>query len=144
MVGLCWWDSFDDLIVFLRNKEIITLSKACLQRVHLSSTFRHRIYRSVEDPESVNARVFLAGYMIAYRPTYVFESMGALENALFEAAVPLLESFQKIMDTVRHSPFQSISLELTRNFPKQLFTYFRQFKVYFSFSLYLLFFLPSL
>ena len=128
-------DSFDDLIVFLRNKEVIAVGKACLQRVHLSSTFRHRTLTRALAPDSVNVRVFLAGYMIAYCPTHVFESMGPLENALLEAAVPMLESFQTIIDAVRNSPqrnFSSAPPELTRDFPEQLFEYLRRFKVVFS------------
>ena len=81
-------DSFEDLIVFLRKKEIIAITKACLQRVHLSCTFRHHI--QYQTNEKVNVRVFLAGYMIAYCPTHVFESMGVLEHALLNAASPLL------------------------------------------------------
>ena len=105
--------------------------------MHLSSTFRHRTLTRALAPENVNVRVFLAGYMIAYRPTHVFESMGALENALLEAAGPLLESFQTIIDAVRNSPqrsFSSAPPELTRDFPEQLFEYLMRFKVAFCTS----------
>ena len=120
--------SFEDLIVFLRKKEIIAIAKACLQRVRLSCAFRHRM--RAPPPHNVNFRVFLAAYMIAYRPTHVFESMGALENALLEAAGPLLESFQTIIDAVRNSQqFSAVPPELTQDFLAQLFEYLKCFKV---------------
>ena len=102
--------------------------------MHLSSAFRHRTLTRALAPETVNARVFLAGYMIAYRPTHVFESMGALEHALLEAAGPLMETFQNIVDAVRNSRQRCFSLlppELTQNFPEQLFEYLVRFKVAF-------------
>ena len=100
--------------------------------MHLSSALRHCTLNRALARETVNTRIFLAGYMIAYRPTHVFESMGPLENALLEAAVSMLESFQTIVDAVRNSPqrtFSSAPPELTRDFPEQLFEYFRRFEV---------------
>ena len=94
--------SYENLLVFIHNKEVIAVSKACaplvdfplsplLQRVHLSSTFRHRTLPRAQAPENVSVRVFLAGYLVVYHTSQVFENMGALENALLEAAVPLME-----------------------------------------------------
>ena len=124
-------DSFEDLIVFLRKKEIIAITKACLQRVHLSCTFRHQIQHQTD--EKVNVRIFLAGYMIAYRPTHVFESMGVLEHELLNTAGPLLETFHSIIDAVRNSKqFSKVPSDLTRNFPAQLFEYLKCFMVCFS------------
>ena len=109
------------------------MARALLQRVHLSSTFRHRTLVQALAPNSVNTRVFLAGYMIAYRPTHVFESMGALEQGLFEAAGPVLESFQSIIDAVHNSPtrdFQSVPSALTRDFTGLLFEFLDRFKAW--------------
>ena len=119
--------------MFLRDKKTIAIAKALLQRVHLSSTFRHRTPVRAPAPDSVNTRVFLAGYMIAYRPTHVFESMGALEQRLFDAAGPLLESFQSIIDAVHSSPtrdFQSVPCALTLGFTELLFEYLERFKAW--------------
>lgn len=120
-------------MVFLREKKIISVSKACLQRIHLLCTFRHGSPSKALTPENVNVRVFLAGFMIAYRPTHVFESMGALEHALLEAATPLLTTFQKICDTIRSSPgrcFQDVSPDLTKDFATLLFEYLKRFKAW--------------
>ena len=78
-------------------------------------------------------RVFLAGFMIAYRPTHVFESMGALEHELLEATTPLLATFQKIVDCIRSSAghsFQDVPHELTKNFPTMLFEFLKRFKAW--------------
>ena len=76
-------------------------------------------------------RVFLAGFMIAYRPTHVFESMGALEHALLEAATPLLSAFQKIYTCIiRNGSFDAVPHELTKDFPTLLFEYLKRFKAW--------------
>jgi hypothetical protein len=49
---------------------------------------------------AVADRVFLAGYMVAYRPVNVFEEMGKLESELLQAAVPLLETFESILEAI--------------------------------------------
>jgi hypothetical protein len=76
-------------------------------------------------------RVFLAGFMIAFRPTHVFESMGQLEQALFESAVPLITNFQRIVECVASGgSFQVVSPELTCQFPTMLFEYLKRFKAW--------------
>ena len=123
--------SFESLVVLLREKPIIQTMSNILQRVHLLSTFRHGSPSKALTPENVNVKVFLAGYMIAYRPTHVFESMGALETALLEAATPLITTFQKICAVVKQGRgFQAVSPELTKDFPTMLFEYLKRFKAW--------------
>ena len=125
--------SFESLVVFLREKDTIAVTKACLQRIHLLCTFRHGSPSKALAPENVNVKVFLAGFMVAYRPTHVFESMGALEQALLEAAAPLLTTFHNICACIRSSPgrsFQDVPHELTRDFPAMLFEYLKRFKAW--------------
>eukprot|EP00291_Cryptomonas_curvata_P026192 CAMPEP_0172174800 /NCGR_PEP_ID=MMETSP1050-20130122/13871_1 /TAXON_ID=233186 /ORGANISM="Cryptomonas curvata, Strain CCAP979/52" /LENGTH=643 /DNA_ID=CAMNT_0012846827 /DNA_START=422 /DNA_END=2354 /DNA_ORIENTATION=- len=84
-------------------------------------------------PENVNVRVFLAAFMIAYRPTHVFESMGALEQSLFESAMPLLTTFERIIQCIRSSAkrsFQEVPPDLTEGFPTMLFEYLKRFKAW--------------
>ena len=88
--------SFEELVVFLRSKQVISFTKQALRRIHMVCTFRHGSPSRSISPENINVRVFLAAYMIAYRPGQVFETMGPLENALFDAAKPLLEKFEAI------------------------------------------------
>ena len=126
--------SFEHLVVFLREKHIIAISKACLQRIHLLCTFRHGTLCRTLAPENVNVRVFLAAFMIAYRSTHVFEGMGQLEQSLLESAIPLLERFQQICDSLRKGDppvgFAGVSETLTREFPEMLFEYLKRFKAW--------------
>ena len=140
---LCFWGSFESLVVHLREKETIRIAKAMLQRVHLLCTLRHGSPPRALAPENVNVRVFLAGFMIAFRPTHVFESMGELEGALLNAATPLMEKFQGIIHCLlgktsgpsvapqplpRH--FSEIQHALTDRFPFMLYDYLVRFKAW--------------
>ena len=123
--------SFENLVITLREKRVIAISKACLQRIHLLTTFRHGSPPRALAPENVNVRVFLAGYMIAYRSTHVFESMGALEHALLDAATPLLEKFQQICSVIREKKaFSEVPHGLSCDFPTMLFEYLKRFKAW--------------
>ena len=131
MATLILLHSFEALIIFLREKLTIAVVKKCLQRVHLLSTHRHGSPPRALAPEHVNVRVFLAGFMIAFRPTHVFDSMGTLEQALFESAVPLITNFQRIVECVASTgSFQAVSTELTCQFPTMLFEYLKRFKAW--------------
>jgi len=118
-------------VLFLREKKVIAVTKACLQRIHLMSTFRHGSPPRALAPENVNVRVFLAGFMIAYRSTHVFESMGPLEHALLEAATPLLTKFQQICSLIREKKaFGAVPPGMTHDFPTMLFDYLKRFKAW--------------
>ena len=57
---------FDEVVSYLREENVIAATKACPQRVHLLTTFRHGSPApTVLIPEYVNVRVFLEGFMIA-------------------------------------------------------------------------------
>ena len=129
----CILNSFEALVVHLREKPVIAATRDCLQRIHLLSTFRHGSPSRALSPENVNVRVFLAGYMIAYRPTHVFESMGTLETALYDAARPLLVAFEQICGSIQSSPnhsFEEVPHELTKDFPIILFEFLKRFKAW--------------
>lgn len=70
--------------------------------------------------------VFLAAFMIAFRPSQVFESMGALEKELLEASVLLLTKFQFILDCV----VRTGSANHTEGFLGVLYEYLRRFKAW--------------
>jgi hypothetical protein len=108
------------------------VAKASLQRIHLLTTFRHGSPRNALAPENVNVRVFLAAYMIALRPTHVFEAMGPLEQALHEAALPLLIKFEQIATQIISSPngFQDVPHDITDGFPTMLFEFLKHFKAW--------------
>jgi hypothetical protein len=123
--------NFELLVVFLREKSIISATKACLQRIHQLCIIRHGSQNS--ENINVNVRVFLASFMIAYHPTSVFEDIGTLEKALIEATIPLLTTFQNICKIIRISAkhsFQDVPYELTKDFLTMLFEYFKRFKAW--------------
>jgi uncharacterized protein YjiS (DUF1127 family) len=125
--------SFEALVIALRERPLISAAKAALQRMHLLATFRHGSPSKSLTPENVNVRVFLAAYMIADRPTHVFETMGALEQALFESAAPVLNEFHAMCDALMRAPFkhfQMVPSALTKDFPTTLFEYLRRFKAW--------------
>jgi hypothetical protein len=71
--------------------------------------------------------------MIAYRPNQVFESMGTLEQALYESAVSLLTTFQRIIQCIRSASmrcFQEVPYDLTQGFPGMLHQYLQRFKAW--------------
>jgi hypothetical protein len=79
--------------------------------------------------DNVNVKVFLAVYMIAHRPTHVFESMGKLEHELPDAATPLLAALGQIFDCLHtQKEFGKVSHEMTKDFPTLLFNCVRTFK----------------
>ena len=123
--------SFEDLVVFLREKTTLEVSKAALQRIHLLCTFRHGSPINTNAREKVNVRLFLADYMIAFRPTHVFESMGLLEQALLDIATPFIATFQKIADDItKRESFSKVPTETTKDFTTMLFEYLKRFKAW--------------
>lgn len=122
--------SFEALVVFLREKNIIAVSKACLQRIHCLCIRRHGTPCRSLTPEIVNVRVFLAAFMIAYRPTHVFESMGELEQSLLESAGPLIEALEGICGSLRGQGFASVPSTLTVGFTPMLFEFLKRFKAW--------------
>jgi len=120
--------SFEALVVFLREKKVIAVTKACLQRIHYLCTLRHGAPPNALAQREVNARVFLAGFMIAYKPVNVFESMGTLEQALFDVTVPLIRSFERICNAILEGKsFAEVPHELTNGFCSLLFDYLKRF-----------------
>ena len=69
--------------------------------------------------------------MIAIRPSHVFESMGPLENSLFESATSLVQTFQGILDAVSQlGMMQRVPSDLTAKFPPMLAEYLKRFKAW--------------
>ena len=76
-------------------------------------------------------RVFLAGYLIAIRPTHVFEGMSPLAQSVFDAAGPLVHALEAIARAVVASgSFQRVDPALTAGFSAMLFTYLRCFRAW--------------
>ena len=121
--------SFTALTAFLREKKVICGTKACLQRVHLLCSFRH----GSQARGLVNVRVFLASYMIVHFSSNVFETMGELEQRVFDAAVALLEAFERICGAISRS-FQDVPEAMSRVFQPVLFEYIEHFNAWKAFD----------
>ena len=112
----------------LREKTTIADTKKCLLRFNTLCARRHG---NAAAPETVNVRVFLAAYMIAYRPSHVFESMGPLEQRLFESSIPLLTAFHRIAaDVIATKSFQGAAADITAAFQGLLHDYLKDFKAW--------------
>ena len=118
--------SFESLVAFLRTMPVIDITKKCLHRIYLLSTLT---CESSIDYSYVNVRIFLSSYMIAYYPTYVFESMEPLEQKLFDVAVPLTVKFENICNIIKSSEYHSF-LELSKDFIIVLHEYLKRFKAW--------------
>ena len=106
----------------------MAVSKSCLQRIILLSKIRHGSPSIFLKPEIIS--VFLAGFVIANRPTQLLDGMSTLEQALHGSAKPLLTVFEKICAHIQSSParsFQEVPHELTKDFLTVLFEYLKRF-----------------
>jgi hypothetical protein len=121
--------SFKSLLLFLRDKATVSITKTCLQRVHQLSFFRHGSPpKHASSPVMVNTRVFLAAYTIVFHPARVFPVVGPREDALRRAAAPLLEAFHGLLDAIgAKGSFQAIPPELSRDFTALMDAYLERF-----------------
>jgi hypothetical protein len=115
----------------LREKHTIAKTRKFLQRIHCLCALRHRNDANRDRTDKVNVRVFLAAYMIAFRPTHVFESMGTLEQRLFESSIPMLTAFHRIVeDVISTKSFQGATPDITATFQGLLYEYLKNFKTW--------------
>ena len=86
------------------------------------------------DPKNINVRVFLAAYMITYRPTYVFEDVAnPLAQALLESSAKVLNAFHAIVRCIesgRTRSFQDVPHDLSVDFETLLYEYLKAFKAW--------------
>ena len=116
--------SYAAVMVSLSEKNNIKIAKKCLQRVNILTSIRH----GSDEIQPVNAKEFLVSLMIRYHPAHIFESIGHLENQLIEATAPLLMVFDEILRIIQSTgSFQSVSGEVTKEFPALLKMYFKRF-----------------
>lgn len=117
--------------MFLREKSTIAAAKALLERVHHSTTILHGNPPNA-DGFTVNVRVFLAMYMIALRPSHVFEDLDTLARSLLDAAKRLLQCFESIISQIleRNLTVFCVDLNLRSEFASLLFDYLAKFKAW--------------
>jgi hypothetical protein len=115
--------SFETLVPYLRDETVLSATKACVQRVQMLCSRQEPLRRDV------HIRVFLTAYMIAHFPTHVFETVGELETALIQCAVPLVAHFHQICESIR-TEGRFVSSDLTDGFPVLLCNFMDRFKAW--------------
>ena len=137
--------TFDELKSELCKRSVVQAGKACLMRIHQLAVLHSRAQpnvRAVGEPRvnvravgapSVNVRVVMAAYTVAYRPTHMFRTMGALEMALYNSARALIEAFEGICEHIvnsEHHSFAEVPAGLKERFPTLLLEYIGHFNAY--------------
>ena len=93
---------FETLTAHLRRESTLRVARPCIGEV----------------VGECNPRIFLAAYMIAYKPNSVFEVMDDLAKALFDASGPMLSVFEGILNEsrVKDAAFEAMTAEYFTRF----------------------------
>ncbi len=109
---------------------MLKVAKQCLYRIHLR-TRKHSPTPAVSVETPVNVRVFLAAYMIVYKPEHVFEFNDMLEHNLWRAAAALLEALDAVLSHVhRTGTYVDAPKDATASFSKLLHDYLAAFRAW--------------
>lgn len=124
--------SFQELVDYLRQREIVTAAKDILERVH---SICDRVIpfedRGRHQEASVNVRVFLASELITRYSDRVFESTTELVTDLKHSAVDARRTFFEICKQLRDGVRASdLPRDLLSQFPRHLFKYLAAFKAW--------------
>ena len=123
--------SFPVMVVFLREKYVIAIAKQFLERLHRRCTYKYGSPPKALEPENVNVRVVLSAYMIAVQPAQVFDSMGVLEQSLYESAVVLTTDMEHLArDIVRRGAPCLFDSDKAKSFPIVIFEFLKRFKAW--------------
>jgi hypothetical protein len=127
---------FDALTAFLNDKSVIAATRGALQRVHFLVTCLHGSPPRSLAPENVNVRVVLAGFMLGFRPTQVFETMTPAAEAVQASAIKLLTCFHRICTAVllpdnRRKHFgKKMDYALSKQLSLEIYDFLRLFKIW--------------
>ena len=119
------------MVIFLREPCLIQVTKLLLQRIHMLTDFLHRPGPGESNPPSIQVRVFLASFMIAYKQSHVFEEMKELETTLLGSAkvfVELIEHIARLI--IEQGSFSNIPKDTTANFSTCLFKFLKDFNAW--------------
>ena len=85
-----------------------------------------------DEAKLINVRVYLAGFMMSFHASHVFEDVDdTLAKNVRDCAIPLLHSFQKIVAcVVRDGSFARVPPEFTEGFFPMIVDYFHHFKLW--------------
>lgn len=125
--------TFDDLSMRLRGVPLIKTMKLILYRVCVLTAEGVRTCPGSGETNTINVRVFLASFMIAYHPRSVFERVRQLETELIDASIKMLAVFDAIclaiIDTHGDS-FNKKPDDEALTFPGVLHAYLKAFEAW--------------
>lgn len=125
--------SYESLVVFLKEKQILSASKVLFQRIHKLCILRHG--NNNTSIKIVNIGEYLVAFIIACHHNYVFQEINTLENALIEVSIQMLTTFENICNIIHTSAkhnFQDVPYEFTKDFIEILskyLKYLREWKI---------------
>ncbi len=118
-------------MVFLRETHIIQVARHFVLRLQYSCLFLYGTQALIPTPKDTNIRVVLAAYMIASEPLKVFESIGALEQPLYESATVLTAKLELLAERLQQTgTFYLISADLAESFQPVLTEFLKRFKAW--------------
>jgi len=107
---------------------VLAVTRHCVRRLHILAVHRHGSPSEAFRPDSMNVRVFVTTFMIAFHSATMFESMGVLERSLSDAAARLLDIFFSICKQLRAlKAFRHVPAQATLDFVPALWDFVKLF-----------------
>jgi hypothetical protein len=126
--------SYDDLASLLHKTERIKVMKRILHRVCVLTADGARYIPNPDmNTGKINVRVFVASFLIVYHPTRVFDSVNDVESKLRDAAIEMLNVFEKLTTAIRalgKGGDMSDIVAKALSFPLALNTYIKAFNTW--------------
>jgi hypothetical protein len=128
---------FQDLIAFLRRRDVVDSAKLLLERLCALSTLVHGAPKETLRTAHSNfymTRVFLSAHMLHLHVKEVFSSIGSVEMNVIRSVREMLSAFDELVLAIQGSKSffdkRVPSAELCRRFNACLAQYFADFKVW--------------
>lgn len=116
--------TFDELYLFLKDKEVINITKKCLDRIHLIYNY---LYPNSINIKNLKLGMYISAYMIVYKTSYIFEKMNKIDQELYNSSLIFIQMFEKICNKILNSNNKNIYKELPNNFNFILFDHSEKF-----------------
>lgn len=118
---------FEDLSARLREDEVINCTVDFLFRIIQLCNWRRGQQPLITG--TVNAKIFLASFMIAARPHHVFETIGDLEQKVMDASEPMIECFHNTATALASKQtWPEVKKDAAKHLCARLCQYLRTFK----------------
>lgn len=121
--------SFEKLLLFLQEKEVLHITRACLQRLHLRCTVLHPAVVQTSMLKSINVREFLAAFLLVHWKSKMFDNFDDLEASVYDAAVAMTDGLHALVAAVNDGKpmYKEPIREISRKFLEDLLRFARVF-----------------